>query len=67
MTSDPGLRNNRDDWIRTSDLFHPKEARYQAAPRPDKLIGLIALANQLLMLASDLSVVNKSSSSRLST
>ena len=29
-----GLESNRDDWIRTSDLFHPKEARYQAAPRP---------------------------------
>ena len=29
-----GLDFNRDDWIRTSDLFHPKEARYQAAPRP---------------------------------
>ena len=26
--------NGRDDWIRTSDLFHPKEARYRAAPRP---------------------------------
>src|SRR2546423_12933713 len=24
----------RDDWIRTSDLTHPKRARYQAAPRP---------------------------------
>jgi hypothetical protein len=28
--------NGRDDWIRTSDLTHPKRARYQAAPRPDK-------------------------------
>ena len=27
-------RNGRDDWIRTSDLTHPKRARYQAAPRP---------------------------------
>ena len=26
----------RDDWIRTSDLTHPKRARYQAAPRPVK-------------------------------
>ena len=26
--------NGRDDWIRTSDLTHPKRARYQAAPRP---------------------------------
>ena len=25
----------RGDWIRTSDLFVPNEARYQAAPRPD--------------------------------
>ncbi len=28
----------RDDWIRTSDLTHPKRARYQAAPRPAKLL-----------------------------
>ena len=27
--------NGRDDWIRTSDLTHPKRARYQAALRPD--------------------------------
>lgn len=27
--------NGRGDWIRTSDLFVPNEARYQAAPRPD--------------------------------
>ncbi len=27
----------RDDWIRTSDLTHPKRARYQAAPRPVSL------------------------------
>ena len=25
----------RGDWIRTSDLFVPNEARYQAAPRPE--------------------------------
>lgn len=25
----------RDDWIRTSDLTHPKGALYQAEPRPD--------------------------------
>ncbi len=24
----------RGDWIRTSDLFVPNEARYQTAPRP---------------------------------
>jgi hypothetical protein len=29
-------KNGRDDWIRTSDLTHPKRARYQAAPRPDR-------------------------------
>ena len=28
------LRNGRGDWIRTSDLFVPNEARYQTAPRP---------------------------------
>ena len=33
------LRNGRDDWIRTSDLTHPKLARYQAAPRPVSLIN----------------------------
>lgn len=27
--------NGRDDWIRTSDLTHPKGALYQAEPRPD--------------------------------
>ena len=27
--------SGRGDWIRTSDLFVPNEARYQAAPRPD--------------------------------
>src|SRR6267142_2128967 len=29
-------RSGRDDWIRTSDLTHPKRARYQAALRPDR-------------------------------
>ena len=28
------MKTGRDDWIRTSDLTHPKRARYQAAPRP---------------------------------
>jgi hypothetical protein len=28
--------NGRDDWIRTSDLTHPKGARYQASLRPDR-------------------------------
>jgi hypothetical protein len=31
------LKNGRDDWIRTSDLTHPKRARYQAALRPDRI------------------------------
>src|SRR6266404_1690157 len=30
------VRSGRDDWIRTSDLTHPKRARYQAALRPDR-------------------------------
>src|ERR1700681_4199201 len=30
--------NGRDDWIRTSDLTHPKGARYQASLRPDRLL-----------------------------
>ena len=27
--------NGRGDWIRTSDLFVPNEALYQAEPRPE--------------------------------
>jgi 2-polyprenyl-6-methoxyphenol hydroxylase-like FAD-dependent oxidoreductase len=30
----------RGDWIRTSDLFVPNEARYQAAPRPDWRVSM---------------------------
>ncbi len=30
-----GVFDGRDDWIRTSDLTHPKGALYQAEPRPD--------------------------------
>src|SRR3954451_1403491 len=60
------LDSNRDDWIRTSDLFHPKEARYRAAPRP-VLLRAICFNDQRLMLASALSNVNKSSRSRLMT
>jgi hypothetical protein len=30
------IKDGRDDWIRTSDLTHPKRARYQAALRPDR-------------------------------
>lgn len=33
---DSAAKNGRDDWIRTSDLTHPKRARYQAALRPDR-------------------------------
>ncbi len=29
-----GRGNGRDDWIRTSDLTHPKRTLYQAEPRP---------------------------------
>src|SRR5580704_16861958 len=32
-------KNGRDDWIRTSDLTHPKGARYQASLRPDRYNG----------------------------
>ena len=40
----------RDDWIRTSGLFHPKEARYQAAPRPvnERLVSLTMLVCQMM-------------------
>ena len=30
----PGFLVCRGDWIRTSDLLHPMQARYQAAPHP---------------------------------
>jgi hypothetical protein len=30
------ILTGRDDWIRTSDLSHPKRTRYQAALRPEK-------------------------------
>ena len=33
--------NGRDDWIRTSDLTHPKGALYQAEPRPDYVAGAL--------------------------
>ena len=32
----------RDDWIRTSDLFVPNEALYQAEPHPEKNSPLFA-------------------------
>ena len=28
------VNNGRDDWIRTSDLVVPNDARYQTAPHP---------------------------------
>src|SRR5271155_2573570 len=40
-------KNGRDDWIRTSDLTHPKGARYQASLRPDRKqceVGFTALS-----------------------
>ena len=35
MRGSAARANGRGDWIRTSDLFVPNEARYQTAPRPD--------------------------------
>src|SRR5262245_9482358 len=32
-------KDGRGDWIRTSDLFVPNEARYQTAPRPESFPG----------------------------
>ena len=32
------VKNGRGDWIRTSDLFVPNEARYQTALRPDLIL-----------------------------
>ena len=34
-----GVFDGRDDWIRTSDLTHPKGALYQAEPRPDGYVS----------------------------
>jgi hypothetical protein len=44
MRIESGSRNGRDDWIRTSDLTHPKRARYQAAPRPDRFRPLLSVS-----------------------
>jgi hypothetical protein len=33
----PSGQNNRGDWIRTSDLYVPNVALYQAEPRPDRM------------------------------
>ena len=41
----------RDDWIRTSDLTHPKGALYQAEPRPDTAQVLPLHATALPALA----------------
>ena len=38
------LKNGRDDWIRTSDLTHPKRARYQTALRPDRFRPAISVS-----------------------
>ncbi len=38
-----GVFDGRDDWIRTSDLTHPKGALYQAEPRPDGTITVYTL------------------------
>jgi hypothetical protein len=32
---------SRGDWIRTSDLTHPKGALYQAEPRPDAVAKVL--------------------------
>ena len=38
-------QGGRGDWVRTSDLLLPKQARYQAAPRPDFVDGFCGLDN----------------------
>ena len=45
------IKTGRDDWIRTSDLTHPKRARYQAAPRPVSL-NLTILPNSKCQTAA---------------
>jgi hypothetical protein len=36
---------SRDDWIRTSDLFVPNEARYRAALQPVKYKAIFLYLN----------------------
>ena len=38
ICSDAQVACNRGDWIRTSDLFVPNEARYQAALHPVEVL-----------------------------
>ena len=42
-----GAEAGRGDWIRTSDLFVPNEARYQAAPRPDRELSMASSPRML--------------------
>ena len=42
--------NYRDGEIRTHGLFHPKEARYQAAPRPAN-VPSVSLENVFCQMA----------------
>jgi hypothetical protein len=46
------MKKHRGDWIRTSDLFVPNEALYQAEPRPDKAPVYSDLALALLQEGS---------------
>jgi hypothetical protein len=44
---------SRDDWIRTSGLFVPNEARYRAALHPEKLNSKIKEDDSLLQIKID--------------
>jgi hypothetical protein len=46
----------RDDWIRTSDLTHPKRARYQAAPRP---VNAASISRKSILSKSQSRVANQ--------
>ena len=44
------LKNGRGDWIRTSDPLRPRQVRYQAALRPDRLSMTLQIANFGLLI-----------------
>ncbi len=37
ITTYYNTQKHRGDWIRTSDLLNPIQARFRAAPRPEKM------------------------------
>jgi hypothetical protein len=47
-STDVRIFSGRDDWIRTSGLFVPNEARYQTVPHPVNTSNIIAKASGLV-------------------